>query len=164
MVLVLLVLLAVLGQTAAGLDGLSPVPTNSLAPFGTDADPVLDEMRIESVPAITNFAPATGYRGSTVYATVVGTGFATGARVRISGGGQTIEATDVSIPGPTYTWIYCTLAIPATAYVGTWNVDVQNPGSTTWVSKAGVLAVQDTPAPTITVSTPTRCTGGASRL
>jgi sugar lactone lactonase YvrE len=150
MVLVLLVLLAVLGQPAAGLDGLIPVPANSVAPLGTDVAPVLDEMRIESLPTVTGFSPATGYRGSTVYATMVGTGFATGARVRISGGGQTIEATNVNVIGGTSTLAVCDLAIPATAYVGTWDVEFQNPGSTTWVSKAGAFAVQDAPTPTIT--------------
>jgi len=105
-----------------------------------------------SAPTITGLSHATMYRGTTVGATVVGTGFARGAQVMITGGGQTIYATEESVLGPT--WIVCTLTIPSTAFVGTWEIKVQNPGMTTWVSKAGALTIQDVPTPTITGFSP----------
>ncbi|HQJ87819.1 MAG TPA: hypothetical protein PLY91_04680 [Methanoregulaceae archaeon] len=102
---------------------------------------------------VTGIAPATAYRGTTTYVTIYGTGFVPGAQVRITGGGQTIDATEESVPGPTT--ILSTLTIPSNAYVGSWDVGVRNPGETAWVTKAGALTVRDPPIPTITGFSPT---------
>ena len=159
--------LAVLVSTAAGLPGASNIlePADP-AGEGDDMDlaigvqndvagasPRVDGMDAETTPTIADFYPVVANRGSTVTAAIVGTGFSPGARVVIAGGGQTINATDcVVMSGSTV--ITCTLDIPSTAFIGTWDVRVQNPGMTDWVSRAGVLAVQDASTPTITGLSP----------
>jgi hypothetical protein len=101
---------------------------------------------------VTGLDPATAYRGTTAYVTVFGTGFVQGAQVRIAGGGQTIDATDESVLSSTM--LFSTLVIPSNAHAGAWDVGVLNPGDTVWVTRTGVLTVQDPPTPTITGFSP----------
>lgn len=113
-----------------------------------------------TVPTITGFSPSTIYRGSLVARTVSvsGTNFKPGAQVILTGGGQTVEAFGESVLYGTT--ISCQAFIPTNAYLGTWDVSVQNPGMTTWVSKTGAFTVKGTP--TISGISPTSAARGST--
>jgi len=75
---------------------------------------------------VTSIVPTNATRGETVAVAVTGSGFADGATLHLQKGSATIYATGVAVASPT--GLAGTLAIPATAATGTWNVVVTNPG------------------------------------
>ena len=86
------------------------------------------------------YRPLSGFKTMTAY--VYGTGFASGAQVKLTGGSTTIDAKNEVTVGSGQ--IRCTLTVPSTAYVGYYTVSVQNPG-VTWVSKSSAFRVVATP-------------------
>jgi hypothetical protein len=78
-------------------------------------------------PVITRIIPETGFAGTNVTLTdLAGENFVTGANVSLSrSGSSTIKATGVRVVTPKS--ITCTLAIPADAVAGAWDVTVRNP-------------------------------------
>jgi parallel beta-helix repeat protein len=84
---------------------------------------------IGAAPTITSITPNTGASGATVaIADLAGTGFKSGATVKLQRPGSTdIAATGVSVLSASK--ITCQFALPSTAAAGAWNVVVTNPGS-----------------------------------
>ena len=102
--------------------------------------------------------PLSGSRTMTAY--VYGSGFASGAQVKLTGGSTTIDAKNEVTAGSGQ--IRCTLTVPSTAYVGYYTVAVQNPGDT-WVSKSSafrVVAPVVITSPKVSGISPNSYTGG----
>ena len=107
---------------------------------------------VRALPTVTSVSPPSAYPGQALADVVVnGTGFADGARVRLVGGDTTVEATGVTVVGPTR--LRCALAVPPDAFVGPYAVQVRNPGSTAWPGLDGAFAVA-APTPTVTGISP----------
>ena len=114
-----------------------------------------------ATPTVTGISPTSANRGTTITAYVYGDQLpASGAQVAVAGGGTTIYATSETYVSPTT--IRCTLSIPSTSYVGYYSVYVQNPGMTTWVSKASAFRVIGVVTPTVTGISPTSANRGTT--
>lgn len=104
-------------------------------------------------PTITGISPSSAVRGSEVVVTISGTHFIEGAQVELTGGGDTAYAVQETVV-ESGTRIICSLYIPSTAYVGTYDVRVQNPGMTSWVTRQDLFTVTDPTGPAITRFSP----------
>jgi parallel beta-helix repeat protein len=77
-------------------------------------------------PVPTAISPSTGTQGSLMTITdLAGTGFISGATVRLTSGSSSIQATNVVVVSPTE--ITCQFTLPSNAAAGPWNVVVTNP-------------------------------------
>jgi len=84
---------------------------------------------------VTGITPASGFNtGSVSITNLAGTGFVSGATVKLTRAGQTITATGVTVVSPTQ--ITCTLPISGKA-PGLWNVVVTNPDLQTGTLPSG---------------------------
>jgi len=134
--------------TSAGTGAWNVVVTNTDAQAGTLAGGFIVKYPAPTVTAIT---PNNGVNNASVSVTnLTGTGFTTGATVKLTKTGLTdISATSVTVVSSTL--ITCTLPITS-AGTGAWNVVVTNTDA-----QAGTLASGFTvkyPAPTVTAITP----------
>ncbi len=117
------------------------------------------QLRWEGDPTITGITPAAGNQGQTIKVSIAGTNFQPNAQVKLTGGTTTILATGETTSGTTT--ITCTVAVPSTAYLGYYTVSVQNPGMTTWVSRANAFRVLG--PSTVTGISPVSMARGATR-
>ncbi|MBN3033716.1 MAG: putative Ig domain-containing protein [Candidatus Saganbacteria bacterium] len=101
-------------------------------------------------PAVSGLTPNFGAQGSTVSITnLAGSGFVSGATVKLTNGSSVINATNVTVASSIK--ITCSLAIPASAPAGYWTAVVTNPDGQTG-SLAGAFNVTATPPPAITTT------------
>ncbi|MGE5531973.1 MAG: beta strand repeat-containing protein, partial [Bacteroidota bacterium] len=112
-----------------------------------------------AAPTVTGITPSSGGTGDSVSITdLAGTGFRTGATVKLRKAGQgDIAATDVAVVSATQ--ITCTLNL-AGAAAGAWDVVVGNPDGQSGTLSGG-FTVGD-PAPTVTGITPNAGASGAN--
>jgi hypothetical protein len=73
---------------------------------------------------VTSISPTTAYRGTTTTVSVAGTGFTIGSEVSLTGGSTTIYGSGETV-NAAGTQITCTVAVPATAYVGSYTLTVK---------------------------------------
>jgi hypothetical protein len=94
-------------------------------------------------PAVTSITPATGQNGTVVNLTSIsGTGFMTGATVKLSKDSANILATNVTVISSTV--ITCSIALPADTANGAWNVIVTNTDNQSADLPAGfTVTIQD---------------------
>jgi PKD repeat protein len=105
---------------------------------------------IHTAVAVSGISPSVGRAGASSAVTVSGTGFGAGAQVRLTGGGTSIDATGEATNGAG-TEIACTLAIPADAFLGSYEVAVQNSGTSSWYAAADAFTVIAAPASVVRV-------------
>lgn len=108
--------------------------------------------KVTSAPTITSVLPATTHRSDTVDLAILGTEFAAGAVVTISGTGITVSYTTLNVNGTTLT-AHCVVASNATLSART--VTVTNPDGGTVGSSAALTVV----AQTVTLTSVTPNTG-----
>ena len=106
---------------------------------------------VYKTPAISSTYPGSAKPGTTLTFYVYGSDFQPGTQVAITGGDTTVYATGETYVSPAS--IQCLLSIPTTASTGYYNVSVQNPGTTVWVSKANAFFVY-APTASLTVTSP----------
>ena len=107
---------------------------------------------VAPAPSVGAISPTSGQKGSTVSATVTGTGFSSGAQVTIAMGAATINATGESLSGSTS--ISCNLNLVG-AGLGTYSVTVTNSDTLSGTKTNAFTVVQaPNPAPTVLSITP----------
>ncbi len=109
-------------------------------------------------PSISSVSPTSGNKGTTVSLTVNGSGFSSGAQVKITMGASTINATGESLTGSTV--ITCSLDLNS-ASTGTYDVTVTN-SDTQSGTKSNAFTVNQgaDPAPVILSINPTSADAG----
>jgi PKD repeat protein len=123
--------------------------TNADGQYGTKANAFI----VRALPTVITITPNHGIRGTTIQITnLSGTGFNTGAKVYLTRIDSTsFIATNVTVVSPQK--ITCTVAIPAGATIGPWNVTVKNTDGSSG-TKVNAFTVKTPAPPTVTDITP----------
>ena len=106
-----------------------------------------------NAPSPSGISPGQGIQGSSVPISVYGTGFASGASIKLKRSGST-DITATSIAFVSSTTLTGTVSIPAGAVVGSWDVVVTNPDAQTGTLSNG-FAVTTPSGPVVSSITPT---------
>jgi hypothetical protein len=144
-------------QTSAGTVSTA---TNTVLTIGTVSD-TYSVTTLNATPTVTNITPSSGLNtGSVNITNLAGTGFLTGATVKLTRSGQAdINATVVSVV--TANQITCTFNLTGAA-AGPWNVVVTNSDALSGTLTNGFTV--NNPVPTITTLSPTSGLAGGAQF
>jgi hypothetical protein len=112
--------------------------------------------------SVTSISPDNGKQTNTVrVVNLIGTGFKTGATVKLTHAGQaTIDATNLTVANSTT--ITCDLPLPAGSLIGKWDVVVTSNGQTVTKPNAFTIFAVDGSAPTIGTIAPSTGVAGTA--